>query len=57
MSLGGERPEQHLLVMSGRYRIAAEFGCDILGPPVADQSPAVSYLVEGGEAGMTAKDA
>jgi hypothetical protein len=49
--------DEHLLVISGRYRIAAEFGYDILGPPVADQSPAGSYLVDGGEAGMTAKDA
>jgi hypothetical protein len=37
--------------------LAAEFGCDILGPPVADESPAGSDLVGGGEAGMTAKDA
>ena len=38
-------------------QLAAEFGCDILGPPVADESPARSYLVGGGEAGMTAMDA
>jgi mannose-6-phosphate isomerase-like protein (cupin superfamily) len=39
-------------------QLAAEFGCDILGPPVADESPAGSYLVGGGgEAVMTAKDA
>jgi hypothetical protein len=37
--------------------LVAEFGCDILGPPVADDSPAGSYPVGGGEAGMTAKDA
>ncbi len=37
--------------------LAAELCCDILGPPVADESPVGSYLAGGGEAGMTAKDA
>jgi len=33
-------------------QLAAEFGCDIVGPPVADESPVGSYVV-----GMTEKDA